>query len=211
MALGAGGCDYSSVTPLLLGKEDQRSIVGVIQVDRPVAGVTIKPEGRERPGYRVHRGGVTTSTSIRETVLVPGRLLYVDPLLNLAAASEFGLCVEYCELSVTLILKETESMTASKEVFDLRRDSHQRRLTLENVLPFRRVFGLANGNAVSVLLPARADVVAMTEETLVTVDEVWDRFTGVAASPGGRVDGFLSRRACRKSGSMKRAQHKEGD
>src|SRR5712691_7242998 len=104
MALGAGRCDYSRVTPLLLGKKNQRSVVGVIQVDRPVASVTIKPEGRERPGCSVHRGGVTTGTSIRETLLVPTRLLDIDPLLNLPAASEFGLCIEYRKLSVTLLL-----------------------------------------------------------------------------------------------------------
>jgi len=138
---------------------------------------------------------VTTGTSIRETVLIPGWLLDVDPLLNLAAASELGLCVEYRELSVALLLQEAEPMAASQEVFDLRRDSRQGWLTFENVSPLRRVFALANRNAVSVFLPARADVVAMTEETLVTVNEVRDRFPGVAASPRGRVNAFLNRSA----------------
>src|SRR5258706_9046012 len=114
MALCARRRDNSRVIPLLLGKEDQRSIVGVIQVDRPVARVAIKPKGRERPGCSVHRGGVTTGASIRETVLVPGWLLDVDPLLNLPAASELGLCVEYRELSVTFFPQEAESMTASQ-------------------------------------------------------------------------------------------------
>ena len=86
-------------------------------------------------------------------------------------------------------------MTASKEVFDLRGNSYQRLLTLEDVIPLRSVFALSNRYAVRVLLPTRADVVAMTEQTLVAVDKVRDGLSGMTGPPRSSVDRLLRRRA----------------
>ena len=118
MTLSACRCDYFRIVSTLLGKKYQRSVVGVIQVHRTVTGVTVESECRERPGCGIYRSRVTTRASIRETVLIPDRLLEIDPFLDLAAASEFRLSVEDRELSVPLLFEEAQAVTAAEEVLE---------------------------------------------------------------------------------------------
>jgi hypothetical protein len=163
----------------------------MIQVDRSMTRVAIQPERRERPGRSIDRRRVTTRTPISKALFVPGRLLEVDPFQDLPIASEFGLGIEYRELPVSFLLQEAEPMTAPHEIFDLGCYGRERWLALKDVAPLRRVFVLANGDAVRVLLPAGSDVVSMTEQTLITVDEVGYRLPGVASSPRSRIEVLL--------------------
>jgi hypothetical protein len=56
---------------------------------------------------------------------------------------------------------------------------------------FLGVFSLANGDTVRILLPARTDIVSMTEEALVAVNELRPRLPGLIPSPRRRI-GVLS-------------------
>ena len=82
-------------------------------------------------------------------------------------------------------------MPTSQEVFDLRRDGRERRLSLEDVPPLGRIFLLANGDTVRILLPARTDISPMTEETLVAVNKVGNRSAGVISAPGSQIEFLL--------------------
>ena len=80
------------------------------------------------------------------------------------------------------------------EVFNLRRKGGQGRL-FENFFKLRSVFALADSDAVRVLRPARAYVVAVAKQAFIAVDEFRHGFACVIASPRfrvGRLLGLLS-------------------
>ena len=89
-------------------------------------------------------------------------------------------------------------MTASQKVLDLRRKGGKRWL-FENFFKLGSVFALAHCDAVRVLLPAGADVVAVAKKAFVAVDEFRHGVPRVIAPPRFRV-GWLLRLL---SGSLK--------
>ena len=84
-------------------------------------------------------------------------------------------------------------MAATKKVFDLSSHTRQGRLLPYNGLQLRRIFALPDSDAVRVLLPGSANVIAMAKQTLVSVDIFGNRLTDMIAAPRSRVVGALSR------------------
>jgi len=165
----------------------------VIELDIAVAGIAIEPKRGECFCSGINRRCVTSSAEISKTILVPSWFVRVNPFYNLPIVAEFTLSIEYREFAVPIFLQQSKPMAAPHEVFDLRGDWCQRRLVFEYVFPFSSVFALANGDTVCVLLPGRADLVPMAEETFIAMEKLRDWLTHVVTSPRGRVDGLLDR------------------
>jgi hypothetical protein len=81
-------------------------------------------------------------------------------------------------------------MAAAHEVLDLRRKGGQGRL-FENLFKLRSVFALADSDAVRVLRPTWANVVAVAKQAFIAVDEFRHGFACVIAPPRFRVGRLL--------------------
>src|SRR5215467_12077409 len=87
-------------------------------------------------------------------------------------------------------------MAAAEEILDLLGHFSQSRLRFEHPGQFRRVFALPHRHAVSVLLPRRANVVAMAEQAFVAVHEFRDRLADVIAAPACSAPDLDRSRRC---------------
>src|SRR5262249_42549233 len=130
---------------------------------------------------------------------------------RLPGAAERGLRVERREFAVAIFLQEPHAMAAAEEILDLLGHFSQSRLRFEHPGQFRRVFALPHRHAVSVLLPRRANVVAMAEQAFVAVDEFRDRLADVIAAPGFRINGFLLRLVLRLILTVRAAVERESE
>src|ERR1700682_4366604 len=84
-------------------------------------------------------------------------------------------------------------MAATKKVFNLRSHTRQGWLFLHHGLQLRRILALPHSDAVRVLLPATANVIAMAKQTFVAVNIFGNRLSDMIAAPRGRVVCTLSR------------------
>ena len=84
-------------------------------------------------------------------------------------------------------------MAAAKKVFNLSSHTRQGRLLPHHGLQLRRIFALPDSDAVRVLLPGSANVIAMAKQTFVAVNIFGNRLTDMIAAPRGRVVCALSR------------------
>src|SRR5713226_5494229 len=84
-------------------------------------------------------------------------------------------------------------MAATKKVFNLISYTRQGGLLLQDGLQLRRIFALPDSDAVRVLLPGSANVIAMAKQTFVAVNIFGNRLTDMIAAPRGRVVCALSR------------------
>src|SRR5262245_58340682 len=82
-------------------------------------------------------------------------------------------------------------MTATHKVLDLGRYTAERCLALHYISELGCVFILTDRQAVGVLLPTGTDIVPMTEQAFVAVDEFGHRFPCVARSPSSRIEVLL--------------------
>src|SRR6266849_6257655 len=78
-------------------------------------------------------------------------------------------------------------MAAAKKVFKLSNHTRQGRLLPHHGLQLRRIFALPDSDAVRVLLPGSANVIAMAKQTFVAVNIFGNRFTDMIAAPRSRV------------------------
>src|SRR2546428_13956267 len=85
-------------------------------------------------------------------------------------------------------------MAAAKKIFNLSSHTRQGRLLLHHGWQLRRIFALPDSDAVRVLLPGNANVIAMAKQTFVSVNIFGNRLADMIAAPRGRVVGALSRR-----------------
>ena len=83
-------------------------------------------------------------------------------------------------------------MAATKKVFNLSSYTREGRLPPHHALQLRRIFALPDSDAVRVLLPGRANVIAMAKQTFVAVNIFGNRLADVIAAPRGRVACALS-------------------
>ncbi len=81
-------------------------------------------------------------------------------------------------------------MTAAQEILDLRREGGQGRL-FENSFKLRSVFALADSDAVRVLRPTWAYIVAVAKQAFIAVDEFRHGLACVIAPPRFRVGRLL--------------------
>src|SRR6266852_8735204 len=85
-------------------------------------------------------------------------------------------------------------MAAAKKVFNLGNHIRQGRLLPHHGMQLRRILALPDSDAVRVLLPGSANVIAMAKQTFVAVNIFRNWLTDMIAAPRGRVVGALSRR-----------------
>src|SRR6266550_4994212 len=78
-------------------------------------------------------------------------------------------------------------MAATKKVFNLSSHTRQGRLPPHLGLKLRRIFSLPDSDSVRVLLPRRANVIAMAKQTFVAVNIFGNRLANMIAAPRGRV------------------------
>src|SRR2546430_12443593 len=89
-------------------------------------------------------------------------------------------------------------MAATKKVFNLSSHTRQGRLPQHHGLQLRRIFTLPDSDAVRVLLPGSANIIAMAKQTFVAVNIFGNRLTDMIAAPRGRVVWALSRMGRRR-------------
>lgn len=173
----------------------------MIQVYDAVAGVAVESEGRIGFCGGVYARSVTARALVGETIFIPRGLFRFEQFLSVFVSAQDGLRVEYRQFPVARFFQEPHAMTAAHEVFNLRRKGGQGRL-FENLFKLRRVFALADCDAVRILRPARAYVVAVAKQAFIAVDEFRHGFSHVIAAPRFRV-GRLLRSARLLSRSLK--------
>src|SRR5712691_3324205 len=84
-------------------------------------------------------------------------------------------------------------MAATKKVFNLSSHTRQGWLLLDHGLQIRCIFALPDGDAVRVLLPGSANVIAMAKQTFVAMNIFGNRLNDMITATRARVVCALSR------------------
>jgi len=95
------------------------------------------------------------------------------------------------EFAVAVLPEIADVIAAAEGMRGLRDESLQFGFVLQKGQQIGRILDLPNGQTVRILLPAWTNIISMTEQALVAMDEIGDGLTRVRSAPRRRITRLL--------------------